>query len=439
MDKITTEIFFGGGAGGAKSFLGCAWLIIVCGKYPETRWVMGRSKLKTLKETTLKTFFEVCKKWEIKSGVDFEYNKVDSVITWSNGSEILLKDLFLYPSDPDFDELGSLEITGAFVDEVSQVVFKAWEILRARCRYKLQEYGLIRKILGSCNPSKRWPYQEFYKPWAEGRLETGKAFIRALAKDNPFLPAEYIDNLKSIKDKATRERLLFGNWEYDDDPSCLLDYNVISDLFTTKVKNQENKYIIGDVARKGRDRAVIGYWEGLQLKTIYDLPFEIKKHTGRTALWIINLAEKRGVRRANILIDEDGVGGGVVDGIPGCKGFINNSPAVLSELEKKKKARGEFFNNYGNLKTQCAFKLAELAEKGEVGIEELNDVSVKELLIEDLEQIKQKDIDKDGKIYLVAKAVVKENIGRSPDFGDMLVMRMFYEIYKKPKPSIIIV
>ncbi len=30
QDKIHTEIFYGGGAGGGKSYLGCAWLIISC-------------------------------------------------------------------------------------------------------------------------------------------------------------------------------------------------------------------------------------------------------------------------------------------------------------------------------------------------------------------------------------------------------------------------
>ena len=48
-DSSTNELLFGGGAGGAKSFLGCVWIILSCLKYPCTRWVIGRSKLKALK------------------------------------------------------------------------------------------------------------------------------------------------------------------------------------------------------------------------------------------------------------------------------------------------------------------------------------------------------------------------------------------------------
>ncbi len=55
-DKQTTELFYGGGAGGGKSYLGCYWLISSCMRYPGTRWLMGRARLKSLKESTFLTF-----------------------------------------------------------------------------------------------------------------------------------------------------------------------------------------------------------------------------------------------------------------------------------------------------------------------------------------------------------------------------------------------
>jgi len=433
IDQVTFEVLFGGGAGGGKSLLGCAWLIIMCGQYPGSRWLMGRSKLKSLKETTLQTFFDLCKMWDIRNEDDFKYNSIEGVISFTNGSSILLKDLFLYPSDPNFDSLGSLEISGAFIDEVNQITFKAWGIVRSRIRYKLDEFGLIPKILGTCNPSKQWVYQEFYKPWEEGKLEIDKKFIQALAVDNPYISKHYINNLKSIKDKATRERLLLGNWNYDDDPSCLFDYDTINDLFTNKAVISKERFITGDVARKGRDKMVIVYWEGLQVKEITILDYDIKKNTAKSAEWIIKYAQKKQVRRSHIILDEDGVGGGVVDQISGCVGFINNSQAIQPDEAKRDKTK---IVNYANLKTQCYFKLAQLSEEGKIGIDEPADINIKHLLIEELEQIKQKNIDKDSKISLEDKEKIKEHIGRSPDIADALMFRMYFEIDKKPMPKI---
>ena len=437
-DRITREIIYGGGAGGAKSFLGCAWLIIMCNQYPGTRWLMGRKKLKRLKETTLKTFFEVCKKWGYKQGVHYTYY-TDSHILWSNGSEIVLKDLAHQPSDPNYDDLGSLELTGGFIDEVNQITFKAWQIVLSRIRFKLDEYDLIPKLLGTCNPSKGWVYTYFYKPFKEAILEVGKAFIRALAKDNPFISKHYIVLLESIKDKATRERLLNGNWEYDDDPSCLFALDVIQDLFTNEPKENKERYITGDVSRKGRDKMPLGYWEGLLLKEVISIPDEIRRDTTKSAAFIIKYAQKKNVRRHNIILDEDGVGGGVVDQVKGCIGFINGSAPVLTKQEKRKKAKGEYFVNYGNLKTQCYFKLEELAEAGEVGIKEsaFSNLQDKDDFIEEMGQIKQRDADKDGRVFLIDKSVIKENIGRSPDFADMVMMRMYYIVKKKVRIDII--
>src|SRR5690606_2496379 len=93
-DNTTEEVLYGGAAGGGKSALGCLWLI-------------GRSKLKTLRETTLNTFFELAA--QLRLGSQFTYKSADHIILWKNGSESILKDLFLYPSDPNFDSLGSLE------------------------------------------------------------------------------------------------------------------------------------------------------------------------------------------------------------------------------------------------------------------------------------------------------------------------------------------
>ena len=66
-------------------------------------------------------------------------------------------------------------------------------------------------------------------------------------------------------------------------------------------------------------------------------------------------------------------------------------------------------------------------EAGEI----CEDGNVRDITAEEMEQVKQKDIDKDGKIAIVSKDVVKEMIGRSPDEWDSIMMRYYFDL--KPK------
>jgi hypothetical protein len=380
---------------------------------------MGRAKLKSLKETTLNTFFELSSLLGISD--QFKYNAHENIIYWNNGSEILLKDLFLFPADPNFDSLGSLEITGAFIDECNQIVYKAWQIVLSRCRYKLNEFGLLPKVLGTCNPSKNWTYKEFYKTSRDGVIDTHKKFIQALPTDNPHLPKSYLESLLSL-DKNSKQRLYYGNWEYDDDPSTLIDLDSISDYWgAAHVKAEGDKFMTIDVARKGKDRTVYRIWHGWKVIYRYSIDKSGLDVVVRKAQ---ELQKKYNVPLTHVIADEDGVGGGVVDFLR-CKGFVNGSRPMQERVGDEMVTP-----NYNNLKSQCGYKMAEKIVNREVG-EVMTDSQVKTITSEEMEQVKQKDIDKDGKVALVSKDVVKQMIGRSPDEWDSIMMRYYFELMPK--------
>ena len=406
-DNITSEVLFGGSAGGGKSFIGCAWLIINCINYPGTRWLMGRSKLKALKQTTLNTFFEITSNWGLNN-THYNYNQQSGEITFYNGSTIILKDLFLYPSDPNFDSLGSLEITGAFIDEVNQISEKAKNIVASRIRYKLSEYKLIPKLLMTCNPAKNWVYDEFYKKNKNKEIEEYKKFIPALVTDNPNISEHYINQLKKL-DEISKRRLLYGEWEYEDS-EALIKYDDIIDIFKDYEleKNIKATHISCDVARKGKDKAVIMVWSDYKIIKIHTL--DISKINEIVDL-INDIKREYKLSNRQIVIDGDGVGGGVVDYLNGCVDFLNNGRPMKNE-------------NYQNLKTQCYFKLSEKIKD----IEVFNyNIDVKNKLSQELQVIKRKNIDKDGKLQIVSKEEIKEMIGRSPDYSDAMMMRMVFE------------
>ena len=426
-DKETTEILYGGGAGGGKSYLGCVWLLTCCLKYPGSRWLMGRAILKTLKESTLLTLLRICREWGLKVNDDYKYNSIEATIKFKNTSEIYLKDLFNYPSDPEFDELGSTEYTGAFIDEASQISHKAFNIVMSRIRYRLDDFGVIPKILICTNPTKNFLYSEFYHPYLEKNLQNYRKFIPALVQDNPFISHYYIENLKKL-DKNSKERLLFGNWEYDDDPSRLFEYEKILGMFKNYVmpRGKNKRYLTVDVARYGQDRTIIMVWNDLHVLKIFSYKQQNLKETRKEIDRIMN---EYAVSIYHIVIDEDGIGGGLVDEMTGVIGFVNNSKQIDNSQDQFKKT------NFANLKSQCYFLLADYVNEGKISIAETN-LDNKKMIIEDLEQIKRKDADKDGKLMITPKDEIKENIGRSPDFSDAMMMRMLFELKKEYIPYV---
>jgi hypothetical protein len=408
FDDKTKEVLFGGAAGGGKSWVGVSYLILMATKYPKTRYLMGRSKLDALKKTTLNTFFEVCVAWNLKAIEHYTFNGSSNVITFYNGSEIILKDLFLYPSDRNFDSLGSLEITSAFIDEANQITEKAKNVVASRLRYKLDENGLIPKMLMTCNPAKNWVYSEYYRPSKDNTIKPYRKFIQSLVGDNTYISKHYEKQLFEL-DELSKQRLLYGNWEYDVSNDNLIEYDAILSLFNQQGIDGD-KYITCDVARFGADKTVIMYWQGLHLRYVRTL---LKSAVNDVVDEIKKLQQENQVNLTNIIVDEDGVGGGVKDYLR-CKGFVNNSRALKNE-------------NYQNLKTQCYYKLADLINKGQIGIS-CSDVNVKNYIIEECEQVRTKDADKDNKLQIIQKDTVKGILGRSPDYSDALAMRMYYEI-----------
>jgi len=417
-DMKHTEVFMGGAAGGSKSFTGCLWQIKRRIKYAGSRGFLARARLKSLKESTLLTFFEVCRMLNLKLGTDYTYNAITGVIKFSNGSEEYLKDLFLYPSDPDFVSLGSTEFTDGFIDEMGEITEQAYQIIRSRIRFKIDEFGLIPKIAMGSNPCKTFVYRDFYKQWRDNELDDYKIYVPASVYDNPFISEHYIENLKKL-DTKNRERLLNGNWEYDDDPTKIFDYDRIIDMFTLNADRGE-KYCIVDQAGFGRDRCMITYWDGLFVT-------EVEMLDNISAQELDERLLKRKIPRSHCVVDEVGVGFGLKKEMPEIVGFVANATPLKV---KKETEDDQGTTNYKNLRSQCWFKLANHVNSGLIGIYRKIPIEIKDLLVEDLEVMKQMDEDKDTTLRVITKKELKDTgaLKRSTDAGDVWMMRMYFEI-----------
>lgn len=433
MDDETDFVGYGGSFFSGKSYLECYWLLIMCTAYPGTGWFLGRQTLTVLKDTTLKTLFKVFAECGVKPDRDYKLNSQTNIITFWNGSEIFLLDLAHMPSDPLYTWLGGYEFTGGAIDESAEVHSGAIDILSSRIGRRLNDkYGIRAKILETFNPAKNHVYTRYYKPWKDGKLSKEYKFVPALPKDNPSPevgPA--VERLLKTGDKTTIERLIHGNFEYDDDPAKLIEYDKIIDMFSNTHVPGGRKCITADIARLGGDRIVVIEWDGWRGK--------IKSYQRQTLDVTGGLIEdamyRLGCGKSNVLVDEDGMGGGIVDMLK-YKGFVNNStplPSPDSPFDPNTGKRKP--ENFTNLKSQCYFRLAKRINDGGVFLE-VSDEETKQLIIQELEWVKRKNMDKDGKLAVLGKDEVKEAIGRSPDFADALMMREWFDLKPQFKVAV---
>jgi len=360
---------------------------------------------------------------ELKQDRDFNYNGQDHILTFRNESKIFFGELKAVPSDPMFDRLGSYDLTGAFIDEAQEVSSEAKDTLITRLSLISGDgWKISPKILMTCNPKRNWIYSDFVRPTREGNIDSDKIFIPALYTDNPFIDQKsYRETVLATKNRIKIERLLHGNFEYDENPNglCSLD-SIIAIFENDHVGDDENlkKYITCDVARHGSDRAIICVWYGWAVVDykIFDLSNLVQIQDQ-----INSYRSEYKIPKHHCVADEDGVGGGVVDNCK-IKGFINNSKAVKGE-------------NYQNLQTQCGYYLADKINDHGIYFEADLSPNEKELLISELTYLRTYKNDEEGKKKLFPKKEIKKLTGRSPDWRDVLLMRSYFDLKPKIKSS----
>jgi phage terminase large subunit len=451
-DPQVVSIVFGGGAGGGKSFLIGLLCAIACKKYPGTRWGLARKELKSLKQTTLATLISKVHRTLGISENDYKLNLLDSTLEYTNGSSILLLDLTAKPSDPEMESLGSLELTGAFVDEVGEVNKKAFDVLSSRVnRWLNKEYGITGKVVASCNPSPGFVRQDYFDKydqlgggriqkwksghvWVDGeRKDAYSVYIRSTVLDNPFIDDNYVEGLRRLPPQE-KKRLLEGDWNYLDEddslfPMALVDKMTVysvpdfaedehGNLIDENGKTKKfNKFIGVDPSDTGKDDTVITLVE----EGIITEQLEVKSPQGKDdaigfyiAGKLIAFAEKHGFTKPlakHITIEGNGIGASLRDAL---RVFGWNVQVYTATLQTRNDGFYEFM--------VCA-------DKGDIKV--LNTVWEKGNLLRQLTAHRY-DLDT-GKPRVTRKKELRQLLGRSPDHADSAMIANMAANTLKPK------
>lgn len=210
-----------------------------------------------------------------------------------------------------FERFGSLEYTAGWLEEVGEIDELAFDVLKSRVnRHMNDEFGFIGKVLLTCNPTKNWLKKRFYNPWKAEILEDHKAFIQSLYTDNPYTSKSYKDTLGDIRNEAIRQRLMEGDWNYEDTGSVFrgLDKCIKGEL---KPAQREHAYVMGVDLAKYQDWTVLTVidlvaFEVVAFERFNKIDWEFQRERIKT------LANKY---KAGVVVDATGVGDPVAESL----------------------------------------------------------------------------------------------------------------------------
>lgn len=292
-------------------------------------------------------------------------------------------------------------------------------------------------------------------------LQDGSIKVTDLIKSFTFLGGKIYDNkifiqqdpgylgtLLSLKEEE-KLRLLGGNWKISLDGLMIADYDKIERIFDNYPEQglSVRKCITCDAARFGRDFCVIYVWKGWEV--IHVVVYK-KSDTHDVVNKIEELRRKFSISKDDVIIDQDGVGGGAVK-LGQYTGFHGGHGAVKEHDNRIKE-------NYYNLKTQCYYRFCEMRiNTGQVRFSITNEnceifddsrlhpyrttkikvgnklEDIRDLIKQDFRSVKRSDKDTDGKKKMIDKEDQKIALKRSPDFSDTAMMREWHELKPQRK------
>lgn len=196
-------VLYCGGIGSGKTVVGCVTVLTMAVLYPGD-YLISRQFAPELNITTLKTFLEICPKELIH-----EYRVADRIIKIKSSGGKISNIIFRQLEEPD--KLRSLNLSGFYIDESSQVSETAFMLLQGRLRGP----GLRKGILTTNPNGHDWQYSWFVKQdmFNTEKAKTQFKIIKAPSTENVHLPDGYVSGLMQTWSPERIKREIEGSFD----------------------------------------------------------------------------------------------------------------------------------------------------------------------------------------------------------------------------------
>lgn len=205
--------FYGGAIRGGKTFATLGIIILLCIRYPKTKWVVVREDLPALLTTTVPSLEKI-----IAGSPDWKWSRDRSnyYVYHKNGSRIIFKGENI-SIDPELNDFLGLECNGFFLEQIEELSQKTWYRCLERSGSHYTEDMPPPFIFSTFNPTQTWVKDFIYTPYAKGSLTTPFYYINALPNDNPFVTEDQWGAWENL-DERNRKIMIEGSWEnFDND------------------------------------------------------------------------------------------------------------------------------------------------------------------------------------------------------------------------------
>lgn len=276
--------------------------------------------------------------------------------------------------------------------------------------------------------------------WKDAYAELGFDKLTMFIKSVTFIKGNVEENIKLIssdpnyvanlaqQDEEQRARDLEGNWNYKSVGDDMIKMYQLENMYSNSQQTGDGiRRASCDVAFTGGDSCVLWLWEGWHIKDIF-----VCKNDSKTTIYAIKAKlDEWGVLEHNFTYDLNGIGQSFKGFFPKAVPFNN-----LEAVDKK------FKNIYQNMKSQCAYMLAQKIWDSEISIEErlldlkfsgkdFDNMPLRQILMKERKCVRQNEATADKGFGLVSKDIMKKHVGHSPDYFESLFMRMIFELKHK--------
>jgi hypothetical protein len=436
-----TRMATGGAIRGTKTWMTLAGLIMLMWRFPRSRWAVVRMDLPTLKRNTIPS---IEKLRELTGGWLGELNQSRWEYTAANGSKLLIIPESIQ-DDPELKAFHGFEVNGFLLEECQELSEKtyfksieragahfippdakqSWVIARAIKRGMMPSEA--HRLFGpeqppafiflTFNPTDEWPRWTFYEPHLAGVLEAPYFYLPTTIVDNPYAPASYLASLEELREKNydEYERMVLGIWGKVRTANQLISSDmVVASYHVIPEPGPQREGL--DVARYGDDDSVWTHITG----NVVD---EIEDHNG----WDLNEVFVRSLERIRdrsidadyYTIDTVGMGGGPADNLTANGYRVRNFEAGRRPIPRQiEETDMRSLFRFADLRTQAWWEFREKLVNKEIRINVRHPRLIRDLTA-------PRYTVNNRVIELEPKKETKKRTGKSPDYGDSVVMAAF--------------